>query len=328
MKNNDKRKNAAFKQNKLDELFSKLKKQLDDLNFFSKYWEKQRLYINHAYSIESSKKLFNVENFDSLLTSGSLMNPHLDIVENGSKMESLYTNSPSPTTDVLDVLNRYKTGATIRVPHIELFMPDLQLYCKSLENYFGIPIRANLYMTPPFSQGFQPHFDLDDILVFQAHGKKIWSCHTSYSNSQPLPNRDMTFNESLHRSTGIPDEIELNQGDMLYLPRGFMHEARTEEQDSIHITFAFIGNYLGELMQQMIRAKSIEDVSFRNLIRVPQKVNDEFILDQFKLFQSEFKKLNDKKLLINSLNYVKHSFDKHRNPQLKGGLMAILNNEN
>jgi len=323
---NNKR-DVTFKQNKLDDLCSEFKKQLDDLNFFSKYWEQQRLYINHAYGIESSKKIFNIENFDSLLTSGCLMNPHLDIVENGSKMQSLFTNSPSPNTDVLDVLNRYKAGATVRVPHIELFMPDLLLYCKSLENYFGIPIRANLYMTPPFSQGFQPHFDLDDIFVFQAHGKKIWSCHKDYSNSQPLPNRDMAFDKSLHRPTGIPDEIELNHGDMLYLPRGFMHEARTEDQNSIHITFAFIGNYLGELMQQMIRAKSIEDVSLRSLIRAPQKLNDNFILEQFKKFQSEFIKLNNKKLLTNSLNYMKHSFDKHRNPQLKGGLMAILNDE-
>jgi hypothetical protein len=206
-------------------------------------------------------------------------------------------------------------------------MPDLQRYCKNLEIYFGIPIRANLYMTPPFSQGFQPHYDLDDIFVLQAHGKKIWSCHNDYSNKKSLPNRDMDFNKSLHQPIGIPDEIQLDLGDLLYLPRGFMHEARTEDQNSIHITFAFIGNNLGELIQQLIRAKSIKDVGFRKLLRVPQKINDEFIIEQFKLLQWGLENLKDENILTSSLEYTKHAFDTHRNPELKGKLCSILNEE-
>lgn len=35
----------------------------------------------------------------------------------------------------------------------------------------------------------------------------------------------MAFDASLHQPIGIPKEITLDCGDMLYLPRGFIHEA-------------------------------------------------------------------------------------------------------
>ena len=311
----------------LDDLFLELKEELININFLSEFWEEKFLYLKQFYDKESSNKIFDVEEFDSLLTSGKLMSPHLDIVENGHKMKPLFTNSPSPCTNVQNALERYKSGATIRVPHIELFMPDLQLYCRNLEKFIGVPIRANLYMTPPFSQGFQPHYDLDDIFVLQTFGHKIWSYHEKYSNMQPLPNQDMAFDASLHQPIGIPKEITLDCGDMLYLPRGFMHEARTEDEHSIHVTFAFIGNSMGVVMQQMLRARSIVTTSLRKLVRVPQQVNDEFILQQFKQIQSEFDSMPDKKLVTNSLNFMKQSFDAHRNPILKGKLVSILKEE-
>ncbi len=320
--------NKEKKLNSVCDRFKHLQRQLEDLQFFSKYWESQRLHLKKVYTEKHCDEVFSINEFDELLMSGALMSPHLDIVENGNKNKPQFTNSPSPNTDVTYVLQKYQSGATIRVPHIEIFMPNLQKYCKLLEQYFGIPIRANLYMTPPFSQGFQPHYDLDDILVLQLYGHKIWSYHEHYSNQKTLPNRDMNFNSALHQPKGIPVELLMQTGDVLYLPRGFMHEARTEDKHSIHVTFAFIGNNVGEMMQQMIRTKSIQDVSMRKLIRAIQHVDNKDRVELKNSFTKSFLQMDDNELLQSSLSFHNKSFDQHRNPDFQGQLASLIIKDN
>jgi hypothetical protein len=46
-----------------------------------------------------------------------------------------------------------------------------------------------------------------------------------------------------------------------------MHEARTDEHVSIHITFATVGLNLGQFLEQLVRKLALGDVRLRRLVR-------------------------------------------------------------
>lgn len=82
-------------------------------------------------------------------------------------------------------------------------------------------------------QGFGLHFDEMESFVVQLSGTKHWQVYGSVlglprPNQRVLPSR---------QEAGFPTmEVELGPGDVLYLPRGWAHEARTLGSNSIHAT--------------------------------------------------------------------------------------------
>lgn len=244
-----------------------------------------------------------------------------------------FTQSPSPAADVrqmlreLRELRELRDGSTVRVAHIERYLPSLSRFCRGLEQVLHIPIRANLYMTPPFSQGFQPHYDLDDIFVVQVLGQKQWYWHSGYANQADLPNADMGFDAARHALSRPPTPILLRCGDVLYLPRGFMHEARTNEHASIHITFATIGLNLGHFVEQLVRKLALSDVRLRRRGRFDPAVEpDPRELGEFAALIGDcLSKVASSKALARVSAFMRQSMANHRIADLQGRLMRGLN---
>lgn len=294
--------------------------------FFEDVWQQRELHLRSVFDTGEIESIFPLQKFDEVLTSGSLVSPHLDIVRGGRKVAAPFTASPSPATDVAHVLRELKQGATLRVAHIEHYLPSLSRFCRGLERALHMPIRANLYMTPPFSQGFQPHFDLDDIFVLQVLGQKQWLWHASYTNQAELPNADMPFDAAKHASIALPRPIGLAAGDVLYLPRGFMHEARTEETVSIHITFAVIGLNLGQLVEQLLRRRALTDVRLRRTLSFDPAVEpDERALDELAAeIDACVQGISTRQALVEATAFMRQSMARHRNPDLQGRLLHGL----
>ena len=114
--------------------------------------------------------------------------------------------------------------------------------CRKIEAEFskrGIllirPVGANAYLTPRSAQGFATHYDDHDVLVLQLAGHKVWRLYRRAvdSPSEP-PVRPLTAAES-----GKPvQEFTLSPGDLIYMPRGFAHEASTADDVSLHLTLS------------------------------------------------------------------------------------------
>jgi len=93
-------------------------------------------------------------------------------------------------------------------------------------------VTANAYLTPAGMSGFAPHYDDHDVFVLQLEGKKEWSLHAPLAL---LPVEPLTR---------IPDDrlgeplrtVTLDPGDLLYIPRGFIHYARAAHTHSLHLT--------------------------------------------------------------------------------------------
>jgi Cupin superfamily protein len=94
-------------------------------------------------------------------------------------------------------------------------------------------VQANAYYTPRSAQGLPVHHDTHDVFSLQVAGEKRWLV---YDPVLELPLKNQRYSQSLG-SPGRPvEDVTLAPGDTLYLPRGWLHEAKTSESDSLHIT--------------------------------------------------------------------------------------------
>jgi hypothetical protein len=143
---------------------------------------------------------------------------------------------PAPftrTADVERVLAEFDAGATIVIQGLHLNRAETATFCSALEGALGHPVQANAYYTPRGSQGLAVHHDTHDVFVLQIAGEKRWLVYE--------PVVELPLKEQRYRSSdGAPGEAVidtvLGPGDTLYLPRGWLHEARTSAVDSLHLT--------------------------------------------------------------------------------------------
>jgi len=174
----------------------------------------------------------------------------------------------------------FAEGKTIIIRAMQHRWPAVASLCRSLEALFHCPVHTNLYVTPPHSQGFDAHFDTHEVFALQIDGVKHWRL---YGQAAPLPlAEDKT---SLPRSRlGPPQEVRLEAGDLLYIPRGQAHDACTGAGSSLHLTVGLNVYRWADLLHQALAAITRRDARFREALppgllvgdAVPAEVGDRF----------------------------------------------------
>jgi len=139
----------------------------------------------------------------------------------------------SGSADVERVLAEWERGATIVLQGLHLTRPSIGAFCRSLEVALGHPAQANAYYTPRAAQGLPVHHDTHDVFVLQIAGEKRWLV---YEPALQLPLKDQKYSPDLGEPGAPIHDRVLRPGDVLYLPRGWLHEALTSETDSLHLT--------------------------------------------------------------------------------------------
>jgi len=105
--------------------------------------------------------------------------------------------------------------------------------------------QANVYLTPPDSQGFKPHWDTHDVFVLQVEGSKRWRI---YAGGPEMPLKDQKFDPERHSPGDVESEFTLAAGEVLYMPRGLMHAAVTTDAISLHITLGMMSYTWSDLL--------------------------------------------------------------------------------
>ncbi|KAG0479922.1 hypothetical protein HPP92_010780 [Vanilla planifolia] len=119
-------------------------------------------------------------------------------------------------------------GYTIALRGMAFRIVEVAAIASGLSNLFGQPsVGANIYLTPPSSQGLAKHFDDHCVFVCQLFGQKRWR----------ISPRQVAFLPRLYEPLcGLPSskyeddgcmDVLLREGDILYIPRGYPHEAHT-----------------------------------------------------------------------------------------------------
>ena len=198
--------------------------------------------------------------------------PGFRLVKEGAKLDvGAYTVDlpwrPVPfsrSVDVEHVLAEFEAGATIVIQGLHLNRAATASFCRALEGALEHPVQANAYYTPRGSQGLAVHHDTHDVFVLQIAGAKRWLV---YEPVLDLPLKEQRYRPELGAPAEPVIDTVLGPGDTLYLPRGWLHEARTSDVDSLHLTVGInvytwldaFQDALGDVEGELAFRRSVED---------------------------------------------------------------------
>ena len=165
--------------------------------------------------------------------------------------------------DPAKTLSLFAEGATIVFQSLQRWWPPVAAFCHSLEASLGHPVQANAYLTPAGAAGLDPHHDTHDVFVLQVHGSKAWIVREPVLAS-PLPHQHSNHEEAAAQP--VLFEAELEPGDCLYLPRGFVHSARAQRDASLHLTLGVLATTAHDVAKELLERAVASDVGLRRAL--------------------------------------------------------------
>ena len=155
----------------------------------------------------------------------------------------------------------YDLGYTIVITNVDELCPKLSALKQAVGACIPHRIACNIFLTPPYAQGFPGHWDNHDIFALQVLGQKHWVFH--------VPTIECPILKSKSLEIGLENaarEYTTEMGDLLYFPRGWIHQAVTTAQPSAHITFGIhVVRWVDFLVEALVRAAA-QHVEFRHAV--------------------------------------------------------------
>ncbi len=213
--------------------------------FAARFWSRRPLLAPAADTGACFTDLLDLAAVDELLSTRGLRTPFLRIAKDGAVVEpARYTTSGGAGAEIADqvssdaVLRLFADGCTVVLQGLHRLWPPLIEFADQLAADLGHPTQVNAYVTPPASRGFGPHYDVHDVFVLQVAGEKHWRIHEPVLRdplrTQPWNDRAAEVAAAAEREPVI--DAVLHPGDVLYLPRGFVHSATALGRISAHLT--------------------------------------------------------------------------------------------
>jgi len=194
---------------------------IDPFAFRSDHYTKSCLHI--PGKPDKFSRLFSWASLNTVLNSAPAPNNSLHFVLNGRYL--------SPTNE-LSIVEQCRRGATLIVIDIQKYDHALGEFTSRLSTELGETARINLYLSQPGRPGYNRHYDTHDVFILQISGSKGWRI---FSSPVAFP----IWVQKTH-PTNAPEtpclECVLRAGDVLYIPRGYWHEAMAEADSSLHLT--------------------------------------------------------------------------------------------
>ena len=225
--------------------------------FRTRYWENEPLIV-HRKDSGYYGDLFTLQDFDESIARGP---GYIKTAEATAKKQAKHHGT---TADVLErVLNDMRDGHTLVLDAMHRGDPKLKMLCRRMTQDTGYEFQTNVYLTPPNGQGFLPHWDNHDVFVLQVMGSKHWKVE---KNRRTLPEKDGHIEDEGREFRGEVETFTLQQGDMVYIPRGFVHAAECGSESSLHITLGVYPSSWEDLLIAAVRLAAKQDESLRHYL--------------------------------------------------------------
>ncbi|MDR6221442.1 JmjC domain-containing protein [Deinococcus soli (ex Cha et al. 2016)] len=230
--------------------------------FEKRYWEQRPLLLTAGDRI-GVDVLLSVPELEQILRTQKFQKDEVRLAQQGveDRMER-YLRPGSSELDLGAVLQRHHQGATLILQAFDRRHSQLGAFCRALGRQFGARTWANIYITPAQNQGFGAHYDTHDVLVLQVQGGKQWTVN-ALAVPAPLPSQP--YQESLVQTPEL-FTTTLNEGDLLYLPRGFTHQAATNTSLSVHITIGLQTLTWADVLSQLVTEEVARNPAARRSI--------------------------------------------------------------
>lgn len=251
--------------------------QLDDLlaptdaaAFFRDTWEKEPLAVGRA-DAGYYAGLFSMRDIDDVIAFSRPKFADQAAFRSAAPSPPTYVRGlladspplmPALSPGVAQLRQVFEQGKSLVIMAMQHRWPAIAQLCRNLEAQFRCPVHANMYLTPPGSQGFAAHFDPHEVFVLQLDGVKHWRLYGPAA-ALPLASDGAA---APGRPSRPAQEIRLDPGDLLYIPRGHLHEAFTSDETSLHLTVGVNVYRWADLLHHALDCISRRDSRFRESI--------------------------------------------------------------
>ena len=239
--------------------------------FFRDYWEREPLLVQ-GRSESHYDALVRARDLEDLISGPDVRYPAIRLAKDGAYFPAeTYTRDVEvgaltfpAAVDVERISAEYGRGATVALPALHRLWDPLRALCAELDQELSHSCHANAYITPGCASGFTPHYDTHEVLVLQLAGEKRWLIDEPAID---LPHDSQTFDPKQFKPGRRLLEIEMQAGDFLYLPRGFVHSTTTSARHSAHVTIGINVYSWVDLVRDLL-PESVDDRELRKALPV------------------------------------------------------------
>jgi hypothetical protein len=221
--------------------------------FLERYWGQAALHTTNPQLLD--RQLFRLGDVVDIVAFLRPCDARVRVIRDGEQAWKADLRDPQIAALLRDALTR---GETLGIERLDLFWPPVVELCGALAAELGCPVHANAYLTPGGAAGLAPHFDTHDVFVLQLEGEKDWSLG-QLEWSQPTERVTDGSVSELRAHT----ELRLRRGDVLYVPRGMVHRARSAATHSLHVTLGCIPYTLGDELVELTHLASRQLAALR-----------------------------------------------------------------
>jgi lysine-specific demethylase/histidyl-hydroxylase NO66 len=243
--------------------------------FHADYDDRKPLHIP-AGDGAAKRSLLDWARFNQLLDQTTIWNGDtLKLVYNGepippeqycieAQTRTGWTLRPSPAK----VQPLLAMGASAICGDVQELIPGVKALSRDLSSTFAGAVGANVYCSFGGVHAFETHFDPHHVFAVQVEGEKIWNLYTNRADSPvDLPTDRVEAQRWFAQTRGpLMQEVHMRPGDVLYLPRGWYHDARTVEGASLHVTLSVTPLY-GRILFRLLESAAMQDPQFRAWLR-------------------------------------------------------------
>jgi ribosomal protein L16 Arg81 hydroxylase len=204
--------------------------------FLADYWNKSFLVAKGTSGRFAD--LLGWDELNAILEQHRLYPPRFRLTRDGRNIETFrYTTLSAggiPRLNSGKLAACLSAGATLVLDCVEEMAPKVRQLTSSFRDALHASNHVNLYAGWHSQKGLDLHFDCQEIMVLQVSGRKRWQVYRP-TRLNPLPDDE----ESAPKPVDPPIwDGMLEDGDMLYIPRGWWHVAFPVGEPSLHLTVA------------------------------------------------------------------------------------------
>ena len=222
------------------------------------------------------KELISMPMIDELLADNGLTYPLFAMARDAARLPARSYTCAEPASrrnmtrdlpDLRAIRGHLAAGATLVVEQLHRNSRPVASFCRRLSYELGRPVMASAFLTPANAQGFGLHYDIEGVFVLQIEGSKTWRL---YPPIKPFPLRSQHWQPGMLSTEARRDleqrslhaSYELAPGDVLWVPRGWLHDVFTTGEASLHLSLGVPGVSKYEVITQLLEALA-ENEEFR-----------------------------------------------------------------
>jgi ribosomal protein L16 Arg81 hydroxylase len=155
-------------------------------------------------------------------------------------------------------------GASVVMNDIDSLTPGLASVSNALEAAGLGKAQGNAYISWQSHKAFRTHYDTHDVWAVQVEGEKDWNIWEGRAE-WPIPHPAFRGQPQSHHDQArgkLREVVRMKPGDLLYLPRGWYHDALAEAPSSVHIAYG-VHAPLGMDLMNILLERALYEAEFR-----------------------------------------------------------------